>query len=161
MEALLAEHREREANLRNTLLTAQRLADEIKEAAHNEAKLVIKEAQGRADLFVAPASGKEPPRSLLTGGLPEARGGPRWDPSGAGIFAVAEDAGRLNPLLWIPLQGGGERVLATGTELNADPYPWVQGADVLLFFTAQGASGDREKRWRRIYAARLEPEAER
>src|SRR5262245_3409234 len=28
-EGLLAEHREREANLRNTLLTAQRLADEI------------------------------------------------------------------------------------------------------------------------------------
>ena len=52
MEALLAEHREREANLRNTLLTAQRLADEIKEAAHNEAKLVIKEAQGRADLLL-------------------------------------------------------------------------------------------------------------
>ena len=33
MEALLAEHRERETNLRNTLLTAQRLADEVKAAA--------------------------------------------------------------------------------------------------------------------------------
>ena len=30
MEALLSEHRDREANLRNTLLTAQRLADEVK-----------------------------------------------------------------------------------------------------------------------------------
>jgi cell division initiation protein len=52
LEALLGEHREREANLRNTLLTAQRLADEIKEAAQNEAKLVIREAQGRADLIL-------------------------------------------------------------------------------------------------------------
>jgi cell division initiation protein len=55
MEALLAEHREREANLRNTLLTAQRLADEIKEAAQNEAKLIIREAQGRADLLLQKA----------------------------------------------------------------------------------------------------------
>src|SRR5215218_2198213 len=31
-EALLADHREREANLRNTLVTAQRLADEMKES---------------------------------------------------------------------------------------------------------------------------------
>ena len=51
-EALLTEHRDREANLRNTLLTAQRLADEIKEAAQNEAKLIVREAQGRADLLL-------------------------------------------------------------------------------------------------------------
>jgi cell division initiation protein len=51
-EALLTEHREREANLRNTLLTAQRLADEIKEAAQNESKLIVREAQGRADLLL-------------------------------------------------------------------------------------------------------------
>lgn len=55
MEALLAEHREREANLRNTLLTAQRLADEIKEVAQNEAKLIVREAQGRADLLLQKA----------------------------------------------------------------------------------------------------------
>jgi cell division initiation protein len=52
MEALLGEHREREANLRNTLLTAQRLSDEVKEAAQNEAKLIVREAQGRADLLL-------------------------------------------------------------------------------------------------------------
>ena len=52
MEALLTEHREREANLRNTLLTAQRLADEIKEAAQNEAKLIVREAEGRAGLLL-------------------------------------------------------------------------------------------------------------
>jgi cell division initiation protein len=54
-EALLTEHREREANLRNTLLTAQRLADEIKESAQTEAKLIVREAQGRADLLLQKA----------------------------------------------------------------------------------------------------------
>ena len=52
MEALLTEHREREANLRNTLLTAQRLADEMKQIAENEAKMIVREAQGRADLLL-------------------------------------------------------------------------------------------------------------
>jgi cell division initiation protein len=55
LESLLAEHREREATLRNTLLTAQRLADEIKDSAQNEAKLVVREAQGRADLLLQKA----------------------------------------------------------------------------------------------------------
>ncbi|HXW07295.1 MAG TPA: DivIVA domain-containing protein [Vicinamibacterales bacterium] len=58
METLLSEHRDREANLRNTLLTAQRLADEIKEAAQNESKLIIREAQGRADLLLQKAQGR-------------------------------------------------------------------------------------------------------
>jgi cell division initiation protein len=55
MEALLGEHRDREANLRNTMLTAQRLADEIKESAQTEAKLIVREAQGRADLLIQKA----------------------------------------------------------------------------------------------------------
>jgi cell division initiation protein len=55
MEALLSEHRERERNLRDTLLTAQRLSGELKEAAHTEAKLIIREAQGRADLLLQKA----------------------------------------------------------------------------------------------------------
>jgi cell division initiation protein len=52
MEALLAEHRDRETNLRNTLLTAQRLADEVRTAADNEGKMIVREAEGRADLLV-------------------------------------------------------------------------------------------------------------
>lgn len=56
MEALLAEHREREAALRDTLLTAQRLAEEVKESAHDEARLIVKEAQGRADLLLQKAA---------------------------------------------------------------------------------------------------------
>jgi cell division initiation protein len=55
MEALLTEHREREANLRNTLLTAQRLADEMKQVSENEAKMIVREAQGRADLLLQKA----------------------------------------------------------------------------------------------------------
>lgn len=58
MEALLIEHREREANLRNTLLTAQRLSDDMKEAAQAEAKMIIREAQGRADLLLQKAQGR-------------------------------------------------------------------------------------------------------
>jgi cell division initiation protein len=55
MEALLAEHRLREQNLRDTLLTAQRLSGELKEAAQAEARMIVKEAQGRADLLIQKA----------------------------------------------------------------------------------------------------------
>jgi len=58
MEALLAEHRDRESNLRNTLLTAQRLADEVKTQAENEGKIIVREAQGRADLLLQKASAR-------------------------------------------------------------------------------------------------------
>ena len=58
MEALLNEHRERENNLRNTLLTAQRLSDEVKDAAQNEAKMIVREAQGRADLLLQKAQAR-------------------------------------------------------------------------------------------------------
>ncbi len=58
MESLLGEHRDREANLRNTMLTAQRLSDEIKESAQNESKLIVREAQGRADLLIQKAQGR-------------------------------------------------------------------------------------------------------
>jgi cell division initiation protein len=55
VEAVLAEHRMRENNLRDTLLTAQRLADDMKEAAQSEAKMTVREAQGRADLLLQKA----------------------------------------------------------------------------------------------------------
>jgi cell division initiation protein len=58
MEALLAEHRERENTLRDTLLTAQRLSGELKESAQTEAKLIVREAQGRADLLLQKAQGR-------------------------------------------------------------------------------------------------------
>jgi cell division initiation protein len=55
METSLAEHRERETTLRNTLTTAQRLADDLKEAAQGEAKMIVREAQGRGDLLLQKA----------------------------------------------------------------------------------------------------------
>jgi cell division initiation protein len=58
LEAALGEHRGQEKNLRNTLLTAQKLADEIKENAQKEAALVVREAEGRADLLLQKSQGR-------------------------------------------------------------------------------------------------------
>lgn len=58
LEALLSDHRERETTLRNTLTTAQRLADEMKEAAQNEARMIVREAQGRSDLLIQKAQAR-------------------------------------------------------------------------------------------------------
>ena len=55
MEGLLAEHRERETTLRNTLTTAQKLSDDLKKAAGNEAQMIVREAQGRGDLLLQKA----------------------------------------------------------------------------------------------------------
>lgn len=52
LDAVLGEHRGQERNLRNTLLTAQKLADEIREHAQAEAALVVREAESRADLLL-------------------------------------------------------------------------------------------------------------
>jgi cell division initiation protein len=52
LEAVLKEHRGQEINLRNTLLTAQKLADDIKETANQEAARIMREAEGRADLLL-------------------------------------------------------------------------------------------------------------
>jgi cell division initiation protein len=52
LEATLTEHRGQERNLQSTLLTAQRLADEIKEHANQEAALILREAEGRADVLL-------------------------------------------------------------------------------------------------------------
>lgn len=54
----LTEHREREVNLRNTLLTAQRLADQIRDAAENEAKMIVREAETRADFAIQKAQAR-------------------------------------------------------------------------------------------------------
>jgi cell division initiation protein len=51
-EAVLSEHRGQEKNLRNTLLTAQKLADDITENAKQEAARLVREAEGRSDLLL-------------------------------------------------------------------------------------------------------------
>jgi len=52
MEAVLTEHREAERNLRNTLMTAQKLADDIKKNAEEEARRILREAEGQSDLLL-------------------------------------------------------------------------------------------------------------
>ncbi len=57
-ESLIAEHREHERNLRNTLLTAQRLSDEIREHAEQEARRTVEEAESRAELVLQQSQGR-------------------------------------------------------------------------------------------------------
>jgi cell division initiation protein len=52
VEALLSEHRGQERNLSNTLITAQKLADEIRDNAQQEAGRIVREAEGRAELLL-------------------------------------------------------------------------------------------------------------
>jgi cell division initiation protein len=58
LQASLDEHREGERNLRNTLLTAQKLADEIRNNAESEGKRLVREAEGRADLMLSKAQAR-------------------------------------------------------------------------------------------------------
>src|SRR5712692_9371860 len=51
MEAVLNEHREHERNLKNTLMTAQKLSDEIQANADVEARRIIRDAETRSDLI--------------------------------------------------------------------------------------------------------------
>lgn len=52
MDAVLNEHRENEKDLRNTLMTAQKVSDDIKANAAKEAERIIREAEGRSDLLL-------------------------------------------------------------------------------------------------------------
>ncbi len=58
LEAVVTEHREHERNLRNTLLTAQRLADEIREHAELESRRVMEEAESRSELVLQKAQAR-------------------------------------------------------------------------------------------------------
>lgn len=58
LDAVLGEHRGQERNLRNTLLTAQKLADEVKESAQREASLILREAEGQRDLILQKAQAR-------------------------------------------------------------------------------------------------------
>lgn len=58
MQEVLNEHREHERNLRNTLLTAQKLSEGIRENADQEGKRIVREAEGRADLLLQRAQSR-------------------------------------------------------------------------------------------------------
>jgi cell division initiation protein len=51
-EAAINEHRGQEKHLSNTLLTAQKLADDIRDRAQQDAARIISEAEGRAGMLV-------------------------------------------------------------------------------------------------------------
>jgi cell division initiation protein len=58
LAAQLAEHQEHERNLRNTLLTAQRLADEIRDNAQRQAATIVKEAESKASILMDKAQAR-------------------------------------------------------------------------------------------------------
>jgi cell division initiation protein len=52
LETVVSEHRDQEKSLQSTLITAQRLADDIRANAEEEARRIVREAQGRAELLL-------------------------------------------------------------------------------------------------------------
>ncbi len=58
MEAVVAEHREHEKGLQNTMMMAQKLAEDIKSNAELEARRVLREAEGRSDLLLEKTSAR-------------------------------------------------------------------------------------------------------
>jgi cell division initiation protein len=52
LDAVLNEHREHERNLQNTMMTAQKISEEIKATAELEGKRIVREAEGRSDLLL-------------------------------------------------------------------------------------------------------------
>lgn len=58
VEASVSDLRERERILKETLLTAQRLADEIREEARKEAKLIVREAEVKGSQLLDQAGRK-------------------------------------------------------------------------------------------------------
>jgi cell division initiation protein len=67
LRALVDEHHQRETILKNTLLTAQRLSEEIKEVARKQSESVVKEAEIQADrlLELAQSRAQEVERGIL------------------------------------------------------------------------------------------------
>jgi cell division initiation protein len=58
MDSLLTEHRENEQTLRSTLLTAQRLSDDIQANAGKEAERIVHDAEGRSNLLLDKAQAR-------------------------------------------------------------------------------------------------------
>jgi cell division initiation protein len=57
-QALLAQYREQEGDLRNTLVTAQRLSNDIRANAEAQARQIAREAEGRSELLLQKAEGR-------------------------------------------------------------------------------------------------------
>jgi cell division initiation protein len=67
LRSIVEEHRQRESILKNTLLTAQRLSEELKDNARKQGESVVKEAELQADrlLEMAQARAHEVERGIL------------------------------------------------------------------------------------------------
>lgn len=52
LEGIVGGHRDQEKSLQSTLLTAQKLADDMRQDAEEEARRVIRDAQGRSELLL-------------------------------------------------------------------------------------------------------------
>ena len=67
LELIVNEHREREAILKNTLLTAQKVAEDIRESARREGETVVKQAELQGDrlLELAQSRAHEVERGIL------------------------------------------------------------------------------------------------
>jgi cell division initiation protein len=67
LELIVNEHREREAILKNTLLTAQKAAEDIRDGARREADTVVKQAELQGDrlLDLAQTRAHEVERGIL------------------------------------------------------------------------------------------------
>jgi cell division initiation protein len=67
LELIVNEHREREAILKNTLLTAQKVAEDIRETARKEADTIVKQAdlQGDSLLDLAQRRAHDVERGIL------------------------------------------------------------------------------------------------
>lgn len=58
LETALSQHREVEGSLRNTLMSAQKVADEMRESAQADATRIVRDAETRADLIVQKAQAR-------------------------------------------------------------------------------------------------------
>jgi cell division initiation protein len=58
LETILTEHREHEKSLKTTLMAAQKLSDDIKDGAEQEAKRLLDEAAARSDLLLQKAQAR-------------------------------------------------------------------------------------------------------
>lgn len=57
-EAALNQHRELEGSLKSTLMSAQKVADDMRDNAQQEAARIIREAEGRAELLLQKAQSR-------------------------------------------------------------------------------------------------------
>ena len=58
LESSLHQHRELEGSLKSTLISAQKVADDMRETAQAEAARLVREAEGRADLLLQKAQAR-------------------------------------------------------------------------------------------------------